>query len=97
MTILVTGGAGFIGSHLVEAFLAEGHAVSVMDDLSTGRESNLHSGAKFLWADIRDAGPVDRIFGGGRFMSSAIMRPRWMCGDRWRIRCSMHRLISSRY
>jgi UDP-glucose 4-epimerase len=40
-SILVTGGAGFIGSHLVERLLADGHAVTVMDDLSTGRLDNL--------------------------------------------------------
>jgi UDP-glucose 4-epimerase len=39
--ILVTGGAGFIGSHLVERLLADGHRVMVVDDLSTGREANL--------------------------------------------------------
>jgi UDP-glucose 4-epimerase len=67
MNILVTGGAGFIGSHLVEAFLAKGHSVAIIDDLSTGKESNLHPGAMFLRADIRDAGAVDRLFGSGRF------------------------------
>ena len=41
MRILVTGGAGFIGSHLCERLIAEGHIVTVIDDLSTGRESNL--------------------------------------------------------
>ena len=39
---LVTGGAGFIGSHLSDALLADGHAVRVLDDLSTGRRENLH-------------------------------------------------------
>src|SRR5438094_176072 len=41
MRMLVTGGAGFIGSHLTEALLAAGHEVTVIDDLSTGRASNL--------------------------------------------------------
>jgi UDP-glucose 4-epimerase len=67
MNILVTGGAGFIGSHLADAFLAEGHSVAIIDDLSTGKESNLHPAAMFLQADIRDAGAVDRLFEGGRF------------------------------
>ena len=42
MRVLVTGGAGFIGSHLTEALLGEGHHVTVLDDLSTGRLENLH-------------------------------------------------------
>jgi UDP-glucose 4-epimerase len=45
-TILVTGGAGFIGSHLTERLLREGHAVSVIDDLSTGRLENLEAVGK---------------------------------------------------
>src|SRR5262245_33518043 len=40
-TVLVTGGAGFLGSHLAEALLARGHRVLVLDDLSTGRRENL--------------------------------------------------------
>lgn len=51
--ILVTGGAGFIGSHVVDLFLAKGFEVVVLDDLSTGRRSNLNPGAKFYQLDIR--------------------------------------------
>jgi UDP-glucose 4-epimerase len=58
--VLVTGGAGFIGSHLVDAYLARGWRVSVIDDLSTGDRANLNPRAKFYEADIRDA-PLDEI------------------------------------
>lgn len=51
--ILVTGGAGFIGSHVVELFLEKGYEVAILDDLSTGRESNLDPRAKFYKMDIR--------------------------------------------
>lgn len=54
MKILVTGGAGFIGSHVVDLYLQEGHDVIVLDDLSTGRRSNLNPGARFYEMDIRD-------------------------------------------
>src|SRR5512140_3189147 len=50
--ILVTGGAGFIGSHVVDLFLAQGYEVVVLDDLSTGKVSNLNPGAKFYQLDI---------------------------------------------
>lgn len=56
MKILVTGGAGFIGSHVVEAFLSEGHEVCVVDDLSSGRGENVPRGVRLHTVDIRDAG-----------------------------------------
>jgi len=52
--VLVTGGAGFIGSHVVDALLARGDRVWVVDDLSSGRRANLHPDATFVEADIRD-------------------------------------------
>ena len=52
--ILVTGGAGFIGSHVVELFLEKGMQVVILDDLSTGRASNINPQAKFYQMDIRD-------------------------------------------
>lgn len=54
MRILVTGGAGFIGSHIVDAYISEGHEVSVIDNLSTGNKNNLNPDVKFYQADIRD-------------------------------------------
>ena len=55
MRTLVTGGAGFIGSHLVDALLAEGHTVTVVDDLSHGRRTNLPDDVPLVEADIRTA------------------------------------------
>lgn len=57
-TYLVTGGCGFIGSHLVETLRAEGAGVRVLDDLSTGRRSNLPAGVDLLEGSITDAGLV---------------------------------------
>jgi len=64
---IVTGGAGFIGSHLVDRLLGEGYSVSVVDNMSCGRLENLkhHSGNPHLKVhnvDMRDAGRLDRIF-----------------------------------
>lgn len=55
MRILVTGGAGFIASHVVEGYLAAGHEVAVVDDLSTGFRENLDPRARFWPVDIRSA------------------------------------------
>lgn len=54
MKILVTGGAGFIASHIVDAYIQAGHDVVVVDDLSTGRKRNIHGRAEFEAMDIRD-------------------------------------------
>ena len=52
--VLVTGGAGFVGHHLVRRFLQLGHAVHVLDDLSSGTPSNISAEAVFFKGDIRD-------------------------------------------
>lgn len=53
MKILVTGGAGFIGSHVVDTFVADGHEVMVVDDMSTGVADNINPQARFIQMDIR--------------------------------------------
>lgn len=53
MKVLITGGAGFIGSHIVDALLEEGHDVAVVDDLSSGRRQNLPGGVTLHEVDIR--------------------------------------------
>ena len=58
-TVLITGGAGFIGSHVARAYLGAGHRVIVLDDLSTGRKKLVPDGAEFLDIDIRDPGIVE--------------------------------------
>ena len=55
MRILVTGGAGFIGSHVADGFRAAGHEVAIVDDLSTGNPANLDPAIKLYQCDIRDA------------------------------------------
>ncbi len=67
MKILITGGAGFIGSNIVDAYLGQGHDVWVLDDLSTGRVSNLNPRARFVKADIRDSAAVSGLFQKERF------------------------------
>ena len=55
MKILVTGGAGFIGSHIADAYINQDHEVVIIDDLSTGVSANLNPQAKFYELDIRSA------------------------------------------
>src|ERR687894_339887 len=53
MRVLLTGGAGFIGSHVAEALLEGGHKVAIVDDLSSGKRENVPEGAHLYEADIR--------------------------------------------
>ena len=63
MKILVTGGAGFIGSNVVDAYVAAGHQVAVLDNLATGREENVNPEARLYRADVRDRDAVQQAVG----------------------------------
>lgn len=67
MKILVTGGAGFIASHITDAFVNEGHNVVVLDDLSSGFEKNINPKAKFVKGNICDKELVERLFSEEQF------------------------------
>ena len=71
---LVTGGAGFIGSHLIDSLMADGHAVRVLDDLSSGSADNLPGRAELQVADVTDPDAVGRALEGvdGCFHLAAI-------------------------
>jgi len=75
-TYVVTGGAGFIGSHLVEALLAAGHRVRVVDNFSTGKRSNVAAGAELVEADLTNLDAIRPAFRGvdGVFHVAALPR-----------------------
>ena len=61
MRILVTGGAGFIGSHIADQCLSKGWEVAVIDNLSSGNRANVPADARFDEIDIRDADAVEKV------------------------------------
>src|SRR5690348_1469676 len=61
-TAIVTGGAGFIGSHVVDSLLADGYRVTAVDDLTTGRLSNVNENADLALVDISDVSALDEVF-----------------------------------
>jgi UDP-glucose 4-epimerase len=66
--VIVTGGAGFIGSHLVDALIKDGADVFVIDNLSTGKKENINPKANFFNLDIKDLEKIKPIFEGAEFV-----------------------------
>src|SRR5579863_6239590 len=60
--ILVTGGAGFIGSHMVDRLIADGHMVTVLDNESSGTHAQVHPGARFVHGDVRNETDLSAVF-----------------------------------
>ena len=80
---LVTGGAGFIGSHLCDALLARGERVRVLDDLSTGKRENVPNGAELLVGNVADPVAVRDATAGIQGCFHRRRSRRWPEG--WRI------------
>ena len=64
MNVLVTGGAGFIGSHVAEGMLAAGHRVAIVENESTGKRENVPHGAAYFRADVARAEELEPVFKG---------------------------------
>lgn len=62
MKILITGGAGFIGSHIVDKLIAENHNVVIIDNLSSGKKENVSDQARLINSDIKDFSKIEEIF-----------------------------------
>jgi nucleoside-diphosphate-sugar epimerase len=74
--IIVSGGAGFIGSHLVDALVQGGDEVNIIDNLSTGKRENLNPKAKFFEVDLRDFAQIRPLFEGIDFVFHQAALPR---------------------
>ncbi len=73
---VVTGGAGFIGSHLADALIHEGYAVTVIDNLSTGSERQINKKAKFIQVDIQDLRSIKPHFKNAKYVFHCAARAR---------------------
>ena len=81
-TVLIIGGAGFIGSHVVDLVLAEGNTVAVLDNLSSGSRKNVNPAATFYEGDMLDADFVRKVL--------TELHPDVVCHFHWLIRWKMH-------
>lgn len=76
MKTLVTGGAGFIGSHLVDRLVKDGHQVAIIDNLSTGFKKNINPRAEFVLADIKNLAQIKKHFQGQDYVFHLAAIPR---------------------
>ncbi|HBU69835.1 MAG TPA: UDP-glucose 4-epimerase [Elusimicrobia bacterium] len=67
LKILITGGAGFIASNIADAYIANGHSVTIVDNLSSGSMRNVNKKAKFVKADITNKPAIKKVFKSGKF------------------------------
>jgi len=74
--VVVTGGAGFIGSHLVDALVGLGREVVALDDLSAGKEANVHPAARLAVVNVLDAASLAREFAGADVVFHLAAKPR---------------------
>lgn len=91
-TILVTGGAGFLGSHIAEHLLRAGHRVAIIDSLEGGTEDNVPVGAHFMWMDICDEAAINRLFGHIKF--DAIVHCAAFASENLSHHCALHTVRS---
>jgi UDP-glucose 4-epimerase len=81
MHVLVTGGAGYIGSVVVEALIRRGDSVTVLDNLSQGHRAAVHPEATFVRGDLADADTLASLFGGNRFEAAMHFASNTLVGE----------------
>ena len=89
MRVLVSGGAGFIGSHVVEGALSAGHSVAVLDNLSSGKRSNVPASVPLFEVDLRNRAAVlgvlnefkpELVSHQGRYSQLPTKKKKWLFG-----------------